>query len=88
MELKDIKIGGIYKVVGTTIRSTVCKKPCSDCFTCPVKVIKIIKDWHDNERGMVVDAEKMTPNSEEHCNFHPNDLEPIKINWKTRVTTR
>jgi len=91
MMLDKIRIGMEVKITGTEIRHSNCGKSCGDCMsrrgvTFMVKAIDMNEPPHeeDGRRVNIVYYKDGKPDG--NCNFHPDDIEPIKIsNWKSMV---
>jgi len=87
MNIKDIKIGQILRIVGIEggCGDDISEK-CINCRYYPEHLIKVMNTQNNEVRGTrrrsLTDKSKV----EGHCGFNPNDLRPTTItNWRSQI---
>ena len=81
MKLEHIKIGETYKIIGG--KCGCCGTKCRDCKHFQEHLIKVI-GIKPSFMGQCILG--MWEHKSNHCAFCPEDLEPLKINWRKRLT--
>ena len=81
MKKEDIIIGETYKIIGRNCGCGDIK--CNDCIHFPERLIKVI-GIKPSFMGRCILG--MWEHKSNHCAFCPEDLEPLKINWRKRLT--
>ena len=74
------KIGQVVKLIQGPSRD--CRTSCYDCLSYTDRKITITEFVENRRGGRTI---KGRLNNKETCTFHPDDLRPLKINWRKRL---